>query len=169
MHSEIPETCSVQPDRSVEQRSGLHGRTSERRWSQPPAACRGTPPDHVLLGRDSGKRGDTKDFASRQRAVESRLDKGKSNLIVAERVGCSPWPLSLSYHLFSDIHENRMEIRDFCHLTRFNCLSCFVRLGLISALDRHQRHQGRSLRHTPDWPPHRSPCNSGIENSKLIV
>ena len=57
------------------------------------------------------------------------------------------------YHLFSDIYENRMEIRDFCHLTCFNCLSCFVRLGLISALDRHQRHPGRSLRHTPDWPP----------------
>jgi len=64
-----------------------------------------------------------------------------------------PWPLSLSYHLFSDIHENRMEIRDFCHLTCFNCLSRFVRLGLISALDRHQRHQERSLRHTPDCPP----------------
>jgi len=73
--------------------------------------------------------------------------------VMAERVGYSPWPLSLSYHLFSDIHENRMEIRDFCHLTCFNCLSCFVRLGLISALDRPQRHQGRSLRHTPDWLP----------------
>ena len=56
-------------------------------------------------------------------------------------------------HLFSDMHENRMEIRDFCHLACFNCLSCFVRLGLISALDRHQRHQGRSLRRTLDWPP----------------
>ena len=43
------------------------------------------------------------------------------------------------YHLFSDIYENRMEIRDFCHLTCFNCLSCFVRLGLISALDRHPK------------------------------
>jgi hypothetical protein len=60
---------------------------------------------------------------------------------MAERVGYSPWPLSLSYHLFSNMHENRIQIRDFRHLACFNCLSCFVRLGLISALDRHQRHQ----------------------------
>jgi hypothetical protein len=56
-------------------------------------------------------------------------------------------------YVFSNMRENRMEIRDFCHLACFNCLSCFVYLGLISALDRHQRHQVRCLRRTPNWPP----------------
>ncbi len=48
---------------------------------------------------------------------------------------------SLSYHLFSNMHENRMSIGDFYDLASFNCLSYFICLGPISGLNRHQRHQ----------------------------
>jgi hypothetical protein len=46
-----------------------------------------------------------------------------------------------SYHLFSDLHENPMDIGYFHDLVYFNCPSCFSRLGPISARNRHQRHQ----------------------------
>jgi len=50
-------------------------------------------------------------------------------------------PLSLSYHLFSNMHESRINTGDFYDLACFHCLSYFSCLGPISSLNRHQRHQ----------------------------
>lgn len=50
-------------------------------------------------------------------------------------------PLSLSYHLFSNMHEIRMDIDDFYDLACINSLSYFICLGPIPAPNRHQRHQ----------------------------
>lgn len=49
--------------------------------------------------------------------------------------------LFVSYHAFSNMHENCMNTGDFYDLAYFNCLSYFIRLGQISGLNRHQRHQ----------------------------
>lgn len=48
---------------------------------------------------------------------------------------------SLSYHAFSNMHENRMNIGAFYDLAFFNCLAYFGCLGPISHQNRHQRHQ----------------------------
>lgn len=40
----------------------------------------------------------------------------------------------LSYHLFSEMHENRTSIGDFYGLNSFNFVSYFVRLGLPAGL-----------------------------------
>src|SRR5229473_6534444 len=46
------------------------------------------------------------------------------------------------------MHGNRMSIGDFYDLSLFNCFSYFNRLGPISGLNRHQRHQNDPL-HLP--------------------
>ncbi len=51
----------------------------------------------------------------------------------------------LSYHVFSNMRENRMNIGDFHDLACFNCLSYFSHLGPISRVSRHQRHQDSPL------------------------
>ncbi len=55
--------------------------------------------------------------------------------------GILTYPLSASYYVFSNMHETRMNIGDFYGLAYFNYLSHFIRLGQISSLNRHQRHQ----------------------------
>jgi hypothetical protein len=80
-----------------------------------------------------------KRFASRAvRALQwCGLDGGGGGILTQS--------LSLSYHLFSNLHETSMNIGDFYGLACFNCLSYFTRLGQISGLNRHQRHQDNPL------------------------
>src|SRR5882724_9302619 len=51
-------------------------------------------------------------------------------------------PLLPSYHLFSNMHEKRMNTGDFYDFYNFNSTKIFSCLVLIFALNRHQRHQG---------------------------
>jgi hypothetical protein len=50
--------------------------------------------------------------------------------------------LIASYHLFSNMHEKRMNTDDFPYFYYFNSTKIFIWLVLIFALNRHQRHQG---------------------------
>ncbi len=68
-------------------------------------------------------------------------DYSKKRLGLREIGGILTQSLLPSYHLFSNLHENRMSIGDFYDLACFNCLSYFICLGPISGLNRHQRHQ----------------------------
>ena len=52
-------------------------------------------------------------------------------------------PLFLSYHLFSNMHESRINIGAFYDLAYFNCFYCLIRLRPNSDRNRHQRHQSR--------------------------
>src|SRR6266403_4270630 len=49
------------------------------------------------------------------------------------------------------MHQNCMNIGYFNDLACFNSISYFIRLGHISSLNRHQRHQGASI--SPDKSP----------------
>jgi hypothetical protein len=51
-------------------------------------------------------------------------------------------PLLASYHVVSSLHENRMNTAVFYSLYYSNGFNVLNRLGLISGLNRHQRHQG---------------------------
>ncbi len=48
---------------------------------------------------------------------------------------------SLSYHLFSNMHEIRVNIGDFYDFAFFNSFNCSAYIAPISAQNRHQRHQ----------------------------
>jgi len=50
--------------------------------------------------------------------------------------------LSTSCHLFSNMHEKRLNTADFSDFYYFNSTKIFSCLVLIFALNRHQRHQG---------------------------
>src|SRR6267142_4423932 len=63
-------------------------------------------------------------------------------IALGESGGILTQSLRESYHLFSNMHESRINIGYFNDLAFFNCLSYFSRLGPISRLNRHQRHQG---------------------------
>jgi hypothetical protein len=59
--------------------------------------------------------------------------------------GILTWPLSLSYHLFSKMHEISMNTGDFYDLACRNYLNPFAYIAPISAPNRHQRHQGGAI------------------------
>src|ERR1700688_4150259 len=49
--------------------------------------------------------------------------------------------LSASYHVFSNMHENRMDTGDLYDFAFFNCFNPSAYIAPISAPNRHQRHQ----------------------------
>jgi hypothetical protein len=75
-------------------------------------------------------------WGPRKRPAEKQLAYRRG-----EKVGYSPRPLFLSYHLFSNMRDNRMNTGYFNDPAFFNYLSYFSCLRLISGQNRHQRHQ----------------------------
>src|SRR5260221_7251670 len=74
--------------------------------------------------------------------VTTNSREGKSVTYGGGREGGILTPAySLSYHLFSNMHENRINIGDIYDLAYFNCFHCLIRLGSNSDQNRHQRHQ----------------------------
>ena len=65
-------------------------------------------------------------------------------------------PLLLSYHVFSNFHENRINTSDFYDLAFFNSFNPFALIAPISGQNRHQRyqtkHRERDASHTSHKP-----------------
>ena len=70
-----------------------------------------------------------------------RPGSSQKHLGLPEIGGILTQPLLSSYHVFNNMHQNRMNIGDFYDLACFNSLSYFNCLGPISRSNRHQRHQ----------------------------
>jgi hypothetical protein len=89
---------------------------------------------------------------TRKAGSKLKLLKAQS-LMVGGEGGILTQSLRASCHLFSNMHEKRMNTGDFSDFYYFNSTKIFSYLVLIFALNRHHRHQGsdragRTLIHT---------------------